>query len=128
MSFLKYVLIILGCICCAVGGIGIFVPVLPTTPFFLLATWCFARSSERLHHYIRDHKYVGKMIRNWERDGSISFCAKCIAIVTLWCGIYIGCLKTSYLPWRVLLVAIAVGVTTFIVSRPLPQKERVVSD
>ncbi|MTI15023.1 YbaN family protein [Sansalvadorimonas verongulae] len=54
------------------GIIGIVLPVLPTTPFILLAAWCFARSSERFHTWLVNHRHFGKLISDWEKYRGIT--------------------------------------------------------
>lgn len=66
----------------ALGIIGIVRPVLPTTPFILLAAFAAARGSARLHAWMRNHKQLGPMLREWERDGAVSRRAKLFASVT----------------------------------------------
>lgn len=56
----------------ALGLIGVFLPLLPTVPFVLLAAWCFARSSPRLEHWLLEHKRYGPHIRAWRTSRSIS--------------------------------------------------------
>lgn len=70
----------LGIACLALGAAGIVLPVLPTTPFVLLAAWCFARSSERWHQRLLDSDLFGPMIHNWEARRCISLRAKCVGI------------------------------------------------
>lgn len=71
------------------GIIGIFVPLLPTTPFLLLAAYCFSNSSERLHSWLLNHKTFGPLIRDWEEHGVIRLRIKWIATISM-------CLLVSY--------------------------------
>jgi uncharacterized protein len=65
------------------GIIGIVVPGLPTTPFVLLAAWAAARSSQRLHDWLRAHRLFGPMIRDWQARGAVSRRAKWAATIAM---------------------------------------------
>jgi len=65
------------------GVIGLVLPVVPTTPFILLAAFAAARGSHRLHDWMRNHPRFGKTLRDWERDGAVSRRAKYFATVTM---------------------------------------------
>ena len=69
----------LGLLCLALGLIGVVLPLLPTVPFMLLATFSFARSSERLHSWLVDHPRFGPAIQDWQNHGAISLRAKRMA-------------------------------------------------
>jgi uncharacterized membrane protein YbaN (DUF454 family) len=76
-------LIAAGCVCVALGVIGIFMPLLPTTPFMLLAAACFARSSHRFHDWLLANRTFGPLIFEWRRHRSIPFRTKITAIALL---------------------------------------------
>ena len=65
------------------GAIGAVVPVLPTTPFLLLAAACFAQSSPRWHQWLLENPYTGPMIRDWEERRCISSRTRAVALVTM---------------------------------------------
>ena len=67
----------------ALGGIGVLVPVLPTTPFVLLAAYAAMRSSARLHAWILRHRVFGRVVRDWEAHRAVSRRAKAIASLTM---------------------------------------------
>lgn len=77
------VYLVLAWMALALGVIGIVVPGLPTTPFVLLAAWAAARSSERLHTWLRGHRLFGPMIRDWQATGAVSRRAKWAATATM---------------------------------------------
>ena len=74
---------LLGFASIAIAVLGLFLPLLPTTPFVLLAAACFARSSEKWHRWMLANETFGPMIRNWERHRCISLRAKLIAILSM---------------------------------------------
>ncbi|HEC17257.1 MAG TPA: DUF454 domain-containing protein [Sedimenticola sp.] len=79
----KYLLILIGCIFVGLAGLGAVLPVLPTTPFLLVAAACFAKSSERLYCWLLDAPLFGPLIRNWRETRSIPRQAKRLAITAI---------------------------------------------
>ncbi|MCP4467366.1 MAG: DUF454 domain-containing protein [Halieaceae bacterium] len=73
----------LGLLFLIIGAIGLALPVLPTTPFVLLAAWCFARSSEYWHEKLLNSELFGASIKNWESHRCISATTKLFAAVTM---------------------------------------------
>ena len=88
-SLRQKALVVLGVLSLATGIVGIFVPLLPTTCFVLLAAACFARSSPRLHQWMLAHRWFGPIVHSWETDRSMPLGAKWMAVgtTTLVCGI-----------------------------------------
>ena len=80
---MKYLLIILGSLSLALGVIGIFLPVLPTTPFLLLSAALYVRSSEKLYQWLINQKYLGTYIRNFREHHAIPLRAKIISITMI---------------------------------------------
>lgn len=78
---------LLGGIFLTLGTIGLFAPVLPTTPFILLTAACWAKASPRLHYWLRNHHYFGEIVRNWEERRAVPRRAKRLAytMMTLSC-------------------------------------------
>ena len=74
---------VLGFLFLGIAILGVILPLLPTTPFVLLATACFARSSEKWHRWMLANKIFGPMIRNWEQNKCISCRVKLIAIISM---------------------------------------------
>lgn len=106
------------------GILGIALPLLPTTPFILLAVFCFSRSSERLHTWLVTHKRFGPMIENWHQHGAISKRAKFLSAMAM---IAVFAISLTLGANTVVLViqAIVLGcAATFVLSRPLPPEEQ----
>jgi uncharacterized membrane protein YbaN (DUF454 family) len=108
----KWLLTSLGVLAMAIGLVGVVVPLLPTTPFLLLAAACFVRSSDSMYGWLTSNRLFGGFIRDYREQRGVSARAKITTLALLW-GL-IGCtaLMTVDAVWlRVLLVAIAVAVT-----------------
>ena len=82
-TLLRLIVMASGWMSLMLGIIGIFLPLLPTTPFVLLSALCFSKSSPRLHHWLINQPRLGPMILNWEQQGSISQSAKVTSTVLI---------------------------------------------
>jgi uncharacterized membrane protein YbaN (DUF454 family) len=112
-------LIVAGTTSTAIGIVGIFVPILPTTPFLLLAAACYMRSSERFYRWLTQNRFFGVYIRNYIEGRGIPVRVKVITLTLLWLGIGLSAtFATENLIVRIVLGAIAVGVTVHILLRP----------
>ncbi|RVU31336.1 YbaN family protein [Neptunomonas marina] len=78
-TVIKTLYLIAGGFFVLLGLVGVVLPLLPTTPFLLVAAFCFSRSSERLHQALLNNRYVGHLIRDWEQHGVIPLKAKILA-------------------------------------------------
>ena len=108
----KWLLMSLGILAMVVGLIGVVVPLLPTTPFLLLAAACFVRSSDTLYGRLTSNRLLGGFIRDYREQRGVSARAKIMALVLLWGVIGYTALMVVDLIWvRVLLAVIAVAVT-----------------
>ena len=115
MDIRKIVLIFTGTVFVALGVLGIFLPLLPTTVFLLLAAFCFSRSSERFHNWLVDNRLTGAYIKNYQSGRGISPKQKASTLVFLWVSIGVSIWLLSAGFWvTLLLLAVAVGVTTHI--------------
>ena len=114
---LKILYIILGSISLVLGTLGIFLPLLPTTPFYLLTAWLYMQSSEKLYRKVMNNKYFGTIVRDFQEDKSISLKTKITVILMLWCTILISAFLVVSLWWiRGILLAVALGVTVHVLS------------
>ena len=80
---MRALLWVAGSIALVLGLIGVVLPGLPTTPFILLAAACYAKASPRLHRWLLTHRWFGPMLRDWERDHSLTKRSKTIAVVSM---------------------------------------------
>ncbi|MFU8890032.1 MAG: YbaN family protein [Anaerosomatales bacterium] len=125
-TMMRLLLILIGTISLGLGVFGMFVPILPTTPFLLLTAFCYGRSSERLHRWLINHPRLGVYLVGFLYGGGIPRRAKRAALLTLWPGIALSCIiivwrvsnPVVYIGVPVLIVAIATAVTVYIVTRP----------
>jgi uncharacterized membrane protein YbaN (DUF454 family) len=113
-AWLRYLLLGVGCASVCLGVIGVFLPIMPTTPFLLLAAACFARSSPRFHAWLLGHPQLGPLLKSYLNGEGIPFKAKVLSIGSMWVSIAVSCWFVPW-PWvRVLLVAVALAVTVYI--------------
>jgi uncharacterized membrane protein YbaN (DUF454 family) len=117
---LKALLIAGGTLSVALGVIGIFLPLMPTTVFLLLAAACYARSSERFYQKLVNHRYLGAYIRNSREGRGMRRRDKVVTLALLWLSIGATMIWTTDALWlRLLLAAIAVGVTVHVARIPV---------
>ena len=103
---LKPLFITLGLVFVGLAVLGIFLPVLPTTPLLLLAVACFARSSQKLHDRVLSHKTFGPLIRQWHETRSMPRRAKLYALSTLCAGGAISVLSVDTAAMKLILAAV----------------------
>lgn len=110
--------LIFGLTALALAFAGVFLPILPTTPFLLLAAFAFARSSPRLEHWLINHPRFGVLIRNWQRDGSIDrrtkYAAAIVMVLTFILSFLLGASNTVLIIQAIVLS----GAATFVLTRP----------
>jgi uncharacterized membrane protein YbaN (DUF454 family) len=124
MVMKKYFLIAAGIFCLVLGVAGIFLPLLPTTPFFLLAAACFFRSSKSLYAWLINHKFLGKRIQYYRVYKAISLRSKLLSLALLWLTIGYSAFFVVKIFWvQIVLLLIAVAVSIHLISfRTLTQK------
>ncbi len=116
---LKGGLLLAGFLCTGLGVLGIFLPLLPTTPLLLLAAACFARSSERFHRWLLEHRRLGPLIGGYLDGSGIPLKAKVSAIALIWVSVSLSAFLVVPLVWvRFLLFAVALGVSVYLVRLP----------
>jgi uncharacterized membrane protein YbaN (DUF454 family) len=108
----KWLLMSLGVLAMAVGLIGVVVPLLPTTPFLLLAAACFVRSSDTMYGWFTANRLFGGFIRDYREQRGVSARTKLVALALLWDVMGYTVLMVATTIWlRILLIAIAIAVT-----------------
>ena len=110
-------LTIIGLISLGLGILGAFLPVLPTTPFLLLAAVLFLRSNKNLYEWLMNHPRMGTYISNFFENKAIPLRVKVISVTTLWLTLlYCAIFVAEHWALRALFIVIAVGVTVHILS------------
>ena len=115
---MKILLITLGSLSLVLGVIGIFIPLLPTTPLLLLSAWCYFRSSEKLYLKLINSKHLGTYIKNFRENKVIPIKTKIYIITLLWISlIYCIFFVANGILWlQIILAIILIGVTLHILS------------
>ncbi len=114
---IRALLIIAGTLFVGLGIIGIFLPVLPTTPFLLLAAACYARSSKRFYTWLINNKWFGEYIRNYREGRGIPLNVKMLSVFFLWITILFSVyFVVTHLLIRIVLILIAIGVSAHILT------------
>jgi len=108
-----------GTVSSGIGVVGIFVPLLPTTPFLLLAVFLYARSSERLHTMLLGNRWVGGYLRRYVERRTMTRWHKVVSLALLWTTVALSGVFAVDAAWaRALLGAVAVGVTAHLIWLP----------
>ncbi len=108
----------LGCVTLALAFIGAILPLMPTTVFLLIATYSFARSSERLHAWLLNHRQFGPLINDWQEHGAIATKTKYKAIFAIFATFAISVLFGLGLIFLAIQAAVLGIVSLFIATRP----------
>ncbi|WON76167.1 DUF454 family protein [Serratia sp. UGAL515B_01] len=123
----RWFLIIIGWLAVVLATLGVVLPLLPTTPFLLLAAWCFARSSPRFHHWLLYRSRFGNYLRYWQQHRALPPGVKWKAtlVIVLTFAVSLWLVKLWWI--RIVLIAILVTLLTFILRLPvidLPQQKQ----
>jgi uncharacterized protein len=100
----RVLLIIIGWLCVVLATLGVVLPLLPTTPFLLLAVWCFARSSPRFHQWLLYRSWFGSYLRHWQTHRALPKGVKPKAIVLIVVSLSVSIYFVPLLWVRILLV------------------------
>ncbi len=124
----RHLFLIAGFTALALGSIGIFLPLLPTVPFVILAAFCFANSSPRLEAWLVEHHVFGNHIRNWRERRAITRRGKWAATIAFAASIILAAFFAP-MPWAVVPVIAAIVGGTWIWTRnePLPEEPTALS-
>ncbi|MBR5477347.1 MAG: YbaN family protein [Bacteroidaceae bacterium] len=114
---MKILLAILGSVSLALGIMGVFLPVLPTTPFLLLSAALYMRSSQRLYDWLMLHKHLGPYIKNFREHKALPLRVKVVSVTMVWATLLYCAIFVAKEWWMsAVFVAIAIGVTVHIIS------------
>ncbi|WP_432822930.1 YbaN family protein [Trichloromonas sp.] len=120
---LRWGLHLVGCTSVVLAVLGLFLPVLPTVPFLLLALACFSRSSSRFYAWLIRHEQLGPLVRLYLDGNGIPFKAKLKAIALIWVSILISTIFLLDILWvRIVLPVIALGVTFYLLRLPVGEE------
>ena len=125
-SFRKGIFVVAGTVSLGLGAMGVFLPVLPTTPFLLLSAAFYYKGSERMHRWLLNNKLFGNYIKNYKEGRGITLKAKAITLLLLWTTIcYSAFFIVNMIALQIVLLAIAGGVSIHILTLPTFRKPRV---
>ena len=114
---MKYLFAFIGTVSLALGIMGVFLPVLPTTPFLLLSAAMYMRSSHRLYEWLMSHKHLGAYIKNFREHKALPLRVKIFSVTMVWVTLlYCAFFVAKELWMSLLFIAIALGVTIHILS------------
>ncbi len=112
----KVVLVISGSVLLALGALGIFLPVLPTTPFVIGAALCYSGSATSVYSRLIKNKYFGPYIENYKTQSGVPVRVKIQALIMLWCLLLVSIIFVPEALVKYLLGAVGVGVTIHLLT------------
>jgi len=122
--FKRVLYFVAGTISLALGGVGVFLPILPTTPLLLLSLACYYKSSKRMHYWMINNKWFGSYLRNYAEGKGISLKAKLFTISLLWILLsYSAFFVVKILPVQLFLFLIGLGVSIHLIKLPTIRNE-----
>ena len=114
----KTILISLGWICVGLGFVGVFVPGIPTTIFLIIALWAFTKSSEKLRHWLLNHKRFGPILNNWQEHKVVPRRAKILMVVLMSLAVILFYYSLQSLILTIGLIILLVSVAIYVISLP----------
>ncbi|MDH4128166.1 MAG: YbaN family protein [Spirochaetota bacterium] len=114
--FTRWMFNIAGSICVILGILGIILPLLPTTPFLLLAAACYFRGSEKLYNKLINNRRLGPFIKNFQEKKAIPFRAKIYTLIILWSSLAISIITVNKTLVHIILPIVGIGVTALILK------------
>lgn len=124
MIMQRTILLILGWLAVVLATLGVVLPLLPTTPFLLLAAWCFARSSPRFHHWLLYRSWFGGYLRHWQQYRAMPPGAKPRAILVILATFAISLWMVKIFWVRVMLLVILSGLLIFMWRIPVVDEKQ----
>jgi uncharacterized membrane protein YbaN (DUF454 family) len=122
-KMMRSIYIIVGTIALVIGAIGLFLPVIPTTPLVILAAACYYRGSDRLHNWILSSRWFGETVKNYQEGRGLTRDTKVRAISMMWAMILISAwFFVSNFFVRVAIICVAIGVTVYLIKLPTLEK------
>lgn len=115
----RLLLVSCGLLCVGLAVLGWILPLVPATPFLLLAAWSFARSSTRLHRWLHENRLFGRLLRDYEDGRGLPWTWKAGTLLLIWGSVAFSATRIAQATWlRALLVAIAAGMSRHILRLP----------
>lgn len=115
---MKVIYLVAGYTALLLGALGVVLPLLPTTPFVLLAAWLFAKGSPRAHQWIKSNHWTGKIISNYVEGKGMTFVEKIVTLLTLAVALTIGMVISTSTHLDIILVVVLLGVSWHILAQP----------
>jgi len=114
----RIILISLGWLCVGLGFVGVFVPGIPTTIFLIIALWAFTKSSEKLRHWLLNHKRFGPILNNWQEHKVVPRRAKILMVVLMSLAVILFYYSLQSLILTIGLIILLVSVAIYVISLP----------
>ena len=120
----RIILLTIGWLAIVLGTLGVVLPLLPTTPFILLAAWCFARSSPRFHHWLLYRSWFGSYILHWQQHRALPPGVKLRAILLIICTFALSIWLVKLFWLRVMLLCMLAALLLFMWRMPVVAREK----